>query len=150
MLIVNGTEPVPPAGETFLSDLPWMHAANSKGPVLRDRSPGGPFSVNGYHAPKGLGTVAPSILLFHLGGRCTRFQAIAAVDSGGGDKNQAAFEARADGEVLFRSAMGNYTHVHDMDIDVTGRHVLTLYVDAGMEAAEDDWADWADARVTCE
>ncbi len=151
MVKIYGTEPVPPPGETALSDLAWKHAVSTGSAVMRDRSPdGGPITINGVSYEKGVGVRAASILLVHLGGRCSRFTAHAGVDDEVGDRGSVVFQVWADGVKMFDSGtMTGAMPARSVDLPLAGSQELKLYVDAAGDSIEGDHADWADARIVC-
>jgi len=66
--------PAAPTGTHDLSDLPWMSATNGFGPVEKDTSVGGSgagdgktITINGATYTKGLGTNAPSEIVYYAG-----------------------------------------------------------------------------------
>jgi len=84
MLIITGRERLPPAGESWVSDLPFKHQANAVGPVERDQSNGNEeasdgqsLTIDGATFDKGLGVHGSSIVLLHLGGSCLNSTACA-------------------------------------------------------------------------
>lgn len=157
MVRVQGAEPVPPAGETPVSDLPFVFAANALGPVERDRANGGAapgdgpsLRLGGVGYARGLGVNAASRVLLHLGGRCDRFLATAGLDDSAGPKASVGFEVLADGRTLFQSErVTRGSPAIRIDLQVTGSRVLELRVSAAGDDTEGDAADWADARVVC-
>ena len=157
MVRVQGTEPVPPSGETYVSDLPFMYAANTLGPVERDRANGGDapgdgpsLLLGGAGYERGLGVHAASRVLLYLGGHCNRFLATVGLDDSAGPKASVGFEVLADGRALFQSErVTPGSSAIPIDIQVTGYRVLELRVSAAGNDTEGDAADWADARVVC-
>ncbi|MEU3062299.1 sulfatase-like hydrolase/transferase [Streptomyces subrutilus] len=151
--------PAPPARDGWLSDLPWVSAANGWGPVEIDRSngrkeagDGTPISFGGVTYPKGLGVHAPSEVVYHLGGRADRFTALVGIDDF--SKNQSAVGAtravvRADGRTLLTTpvltAAGGPVAV---DLDVRGVRLLHLVVQDANATTSFDHTSWARARVT--
>jgi len=152
MVKISGAEPMPSGGESWLSDRPWKHAVSTLSPVERDRSTGGgPITIEGVSYEKGLGARAASILLFHLGGRCSRFVADVGVDDEVGLLGSVVFQIRADGELLFDSGMMTGTMpARRVEVPLDGRQDLRLFVGAAGDSIEGDHADWADARIVCE
>lgn len=157
MFRIVGTEPLPPAGESLVQDIPWKHVATFRGPIERDRSNGGvaagdgkPLSIAGKAFVKGLGTFSGSLILVHLGGRCDRFTAEVGVDDAANGKGSVQFVVSADGDVLFDSGvMRGGDAAKAVDVPLAGRREIRLFVDAGGDSTADDYADWADARLTC-
>jgi alpha-galactosidase len=155
---IQGQDDAPPVGETPLSMIPWMYAAGSLGAPERDRAnggaarhDGGPLLVGGVEYARGVGARAPSRLLVHLGGRCTSFTAVGALEDGAGAGASVRFVVAGDGQVLHTS---DVVHAggspRPMSVDVTGRRVLELRLDHTGDDVEADLAVWADAKVVCE
>jgi alpha-galactosidase len=157
MLLVTGVERVPQAGETYLSAIPWMHAANGLGPVEKDKSnggdsdgDGGPIKINGKTYEKGLGTFGGAIILYNLGRRCTSFSSDVGVDDAASGKGSEIFEVWADGAKLFESGvMTGGMAAKQVAVDLTGKRELKLVVKPGANTLEGGFADWAGAKITC-
>lgn len=157
-LRVTGVEPTLPAGEVYLSDLSWTYAVNGFGPVELDTSNGEdlpgdgvPMRLRGGAYDKGVGAHAPSLIRYRLGQRCSRFVADVGIDDETAGLGTAHFEVWADGLELFDSGVLTGTSPsRRVDIDVTGRRELRLFVDTGGDDYGHDHADWAGARLICE
>lgn len=157
MFVVKGDEPLPPAGESYLSDLVWIYSAGSLGPVERDRSNGGepagdgpPLAIGGTPAAKGIGAFAGSIVVVPLGGRCTSFKASVGVDDAAGGGGTTSFELWGDGRRLFDSGLmrgGDTAKAVDVALDRVV--LLKLVTTAGSDSEDRDFTDWVDARVAC-
>jgi alpha-galactosidase len=150
-----GTEPLIPSGTAHLSDLTPTYAANLLGPVERDGSngtdapgDGGPLSLAGMVYERGLGVSAPSRVIFRLGGRCSSFHAVAGMDDSAA--GTASFEVWGDDERLYDSGPVAAGVAQPVDVDLQGKHRLTLLVKSAGDVSEADLADWADATVDCE
>jgi beta-galactosidase len=148
--------PAAPAGDVYVSDLPFVRAVNGWGPVERDTSngenaagDGHPLTIAGTTYAKGLGVHADSQVRVYLGGACTRFTATVGVDDEVGDGGSVSFKATADGRDLFASPtlLGSDGGT-PVDVDVTGARWLDLTVDGGGDISADH-SDWADAHLTC-
>jgi len=151
MLLVAGTENSPPSGRTWLSDHPWMYAANGRGLVQKDRSAGGrPLSLDGTVYPKGLGVAASSVILVHLGGKCSRFEAEVGIDDEAGAAGTVIFQVFADGKAIFHSGLlhGGLPS-RRVDVSLNGARLLKLTVSAAGDSVLGDHADWAGAALTC-
>ncbi|MEU9032289.1 sulfatase-like hydrolase/transferase [Streptomyces sp. NPDC048383] len=151
--------PAPPTKDGYLSDLPWVSAANGWGPVEVDRSngrkeagDGTPIAFGGVTYAKGLGVHAPSEVVYHLGGRAARFTALVGIDDF--SKQQSAAGAtravvRADGRTLLTT--GTLTGASGptaIDLDVTGVRLLHLVVEDANGNSAFDHTSWARAHVT--
>jgi alpha-galactosidase len=157
-LRVSGIEPPLPRGpRVYLSDLGWTYATNGFGPVELDQTngeseanDGQPIRLRGGGYPKGLGVHAPSLLRFRLGQACTRFLADVGIDDDVDGQGSVEFEVWADGELLFPSGLLTGTSpVRPVNVDVTGKSELRLFVGIGGDAYGFDHAVWAGARLEC-
>jgi alpha-galactosidase len=155
---LKGTEPPRPRADAYLSDLPWTYAVSGWGPVERDTSngeiragDGTTLSIRGRSYKKGLGAHAASLIRYRLQGSCTRFTADVGVDDEVNGAGSVVFEVWSDGEKLFDSGVVNgTTPARHVDVDLTGRRDLRLFVGTGGENNNgQDHADWADAHLTC-
>ncbi|MET9217478.1 NPCBM/NEW2 domain-containing protein [Streptomyces sp. NPDC003300] len=147
----------PPAGTSYLSDLPWTTSSNGWGPVERDRSngetgadDGSPITLGGTVYAKGLGVHAPSDIAYYLGGVCSTVTATVGVDDEKNGKGTVRFTVVADGTTVADSgvvtnAMGGKA----LTADVTGAQNVRLVVDDGGDGNDSDHADWADAKLIC-
>jgi len=157
-LRVTGSEPPLPLGEVYLSDLPWTYAVSGFGPIELDTSNGEDEAADGRSMRlrgaaynKGIGAHAPSLIRYRLGQKCSRFMADVGIDDETGGFGTAEFEIWADGTKLFDSGVvTGRTPSKRVDIDVTGRRELRLFVDTGGDDYGHDHADWADARLSCD
>jgi alpha-galactosidase len=159
-LRVLGVEPPkPPSGTVFLSDLPWIYAANRLGPVDRDQSNSAsgaaPLNLRGTTYAKGLGLAAPSSVVFRLAKACTSFSATVGIDDKAKGNGSAVFQVWADGTKLFDSAdtTAVVTGTSDpipVQVDITGKHRLKLSVSNAGDGVSFDYADFADAKLQCD
>ncbi|WTO38732.1 NPCBM/NEW2 domain-containing protein [Streptomyces achromogenes] len=147
----------PPAGTSYLSDLPWMSAANGFGPVERDTSngekaagDGRPLTIGGTVYAKGLGTHARGDIAFYTGGACEKVTASVGVDDEKGAKGSVAFEILADDtRAAATGVLTNAMPAQPLTADITGAQVIRLVVTDGGDGTDSDHADWADTRLTC-
>ncbi|MFB7509102.1 NPCBM/NEW2 domain-containing protein [Streptomyces broussonetiae] len=147
----------PPAGPSYLSDLPWLSATSGWGPVERDTSngesaagDGHPITIGGTVYAKGLGAHAPSDISFYAGRACTKVSADVGVDDEKGTQGTVAFEIWADGtKVASTGVLTNAMPAQPLTADVTGAQVVRLVVTDGGDGNDSDHADWADAQVSC-
>ncbi|MER5748138.1 NPCBM/NEW2 domain-containing protein [Streptomyces sp. NPDC002225] len=147
----------PPAGTSFLSDLPQLSASNGWGPVERDTSngesaagDGNPMTIGGTVFAKGLGVHAHSSVEFYTGGACSTVTARVGVDDEKGAKGSVAFEIRADDRTAASTGvLTNAMPAQPIAADVGGARVVRLVVTDGGDGTDSDHADWADLRITC-
>ncbi|GAB3408624.1 NPCBM/NEW2 domain-containing protein [Flindersiella endophytica] len=146
-----------PAGEHFVSDLPWLESQNGWGPVERDTSngeqaagDGGPITIAGTAYAKGVGAHAPSVVSVFAGGGCSSVSAYVGVDDEEAGEGSVAFEIWGDGVRLAASPVltGGQAAV-PLRADLTGVDVVELRVLDGGDGVNSDHGDWADARVVC-
>ncbi len=144
----------------YLSDQQWTYASNGWGPIERDKSngeqlagDGRTLSINGKIYAKGLGVHADSAIKYILGAGCTRFTADIGLDDevrNGRIYGSVAFTVFADGVKIYDSGtLTKASATKTVDVDVTGRSSLSLYVGPTPDNNFDDHADWANAKVTC-
>lgn len=156
-LRIRGTEPALPRGDVFLSDLGWTYAVSGYGPIELDTSngenalgDGSPMRLRGGAYDKGLGAHAPSLIRYRLGQRCSRFVSDIGIDDETEGLGNVSFEVWADGTKLFDSGiMTGTTPARRVDLDVTGRRELRLFVNVGGDDFHYDHVDWAGARLVC-
>jgi alpha-galactosidase len=156
-LEVRGTEPPPPRSDAYLSDLPWTYVANGFGPVERDTSNGEilagdglPIRIRGRTYTKGLGAHGPSLIRYRLRQGCTRLTADVGVDDEVVGSGSVVFEVWADSAKLFDSGlMTGTTPARHVDVDLTGKRDLRLFIGTGGDKNAHDHGDWADAHIAC-
>ncbi|MFJ9713207.1 NPCBM/NEW2 domain-containing protein [Streptomyces sp. NPDC101234] len=147
----------PPAGSSYLSDLPWLSSSNGWGPVERDTSngeynagDGHPITIGGVVYAKGLGTHAPSDIAYYTGKACQKVTADVGVDDEEAADGSVAFEVWADGtKVASTGVLTTDMPARPLTADVTGAEVVRLVVTDGGNGITSDHADWAAARITC-
>lgn len=147
----------PPAGSSYLGDLPQLSASNGWGPVEKDTSngesnagDGNPLTIGGTVFAKGLGVHAQSTVEFYAGGACTAVTAQVGVDDEKGAKGTVAFEIWADGtKVASTGVLTNAMAAQPITADVSGAQVVRLVVTDGGDGVDSDHADWADLRMGC-
>jgi alpha-galactosidase len=157
LLAISGMELPAPTAKPFLSDLPWLYAANSVGPAERDSSnnerkakDGTPLSIGGKRYDKGLGVHAASLVTYRLNGACTAFDSDIGVDDEASAVASVTFRIWADGDKLFDSGVvKGKTAAQSAHVDLTNKTELSLFVDNGGDDRHQDHVDWANARLTC-
>jgi alpha-galactosidase len=147
----------PPSGTSFLSDVPWLSAANGWGPVEKDTSngeratgDGHPITIQGTQYAKGLGAHAPSSIEYYLAGQCSAVSAQVGVDDEKSANGSVTFELWADGTKVADSGLLTVADAaKPLAADVGGATFLRLVVTDGGDGIDSDHADWADAKLTC-
>lgn len=147
----------PPAGSSYLSDLPQLSSSNGWGPVEKDTSngessagDGNPLTIGGTVFLKGLGVHAQSAVEFYAAGACSAVTAQVGVDDEKGAKGTVAFEIWADGTKAASTAvLTNAMAAQPITADVSGAQVVRLVVTDGGDGVDSDHADWADLRMGC-
>jgi glucose/arabinose dehydrogenase len=140
---------------SYLSDKPWTAMSNGFGPVERDQSngdadveDGGVLTLNDVPYAKGLGVFAPSDVRFALNGLCSAFAASVGVDRVG--FGGVVFQAFADGVKVFDSGLMTPSSTpQTVNASISGKNELRLVVTDGGDGTSGDYANWADARLTC-
>lgn len=155
--ITPGPAPLPPAGTSHLSDLPWTGASNGWGPVEKDRSngeqaagDGRTLTVGGATYAKGLGAHAAGTLTYHLGGRCTSLTVDVGVDDESSRTGAVVFQIYRDTvKVADSGVVTTSDAARGLTADLTGGQTLRLVVTDGGNGIDYDHADWAAPRLTC-
>ena len=94
---------------------------------------------------KGIGTHAPSEIVYALEGRYTRF---AAAVGGAEENGTVVFEVHGDDTLLYRSeTLHGRREVKQVDVLVAGVRQLKLVVTDAGDGYTSDMANWADARL---
>ncbi len=145
-------------GGIWLSDWGWNASSSSWGPIEIDQSNGAEnagdgtrLSINGRVYGKGVGMHPPGRIVVDLYRRCRKFTAEVGVDDAVGDAGSVRFFVYADGEPLFDSKLltGRDDPVR-VDVPLLGRSSMVLMVGNGDDGPDNDWANWAEARLFCD
>lgn len=150
------TVPVtPPSGTASLSNQIWLDGTSGYLVPRLDTEVGGqPMHIYGTYYPHGVGTASVSSIDYYLGGNCSTVSAVLGIDdvarqvsSSGGTVD---FQVFADSQKVYDSGLVTQsTPLQDMNVNVTGVKVLTLYVGDGGDGTYNDRADWADLQASC-
>jgi glucose/arabinose dehydrogenase len=153
------TKSAPSGGSTttYVSDLTWTSTVNGWGPVEKDRSngeagsgDGATLTLNGVTYSKGLGVHAASTVRYALT-TCSTFAADIGVDDEVGATGSVVLQVWGDTTLLYDSGvMTGTSPTKSIVVDVTGRTQLGLTVTDGGDGVNNDHADWAIARITCQ
>jgi hypothetical protein len=140
-----------------LGDVKWISQSNGWGPVEVDMSNGErpqgdglPLRIGAMEFARGIGTHAPSRILFDVPEDCTVFLSDVGLDEEVGDQGTVVFEVYGDGDLLTTSGLVFATDEPiPLVADVTGVNQLELVVTRGGDGNAFDHADWGDARLDC-
>lgn len=138
--------PVERINGVFLDTLEPVSVAQGYGTLQKNRSVWEkPMQIAGTAYQRGLGTHAPSKIVYRLEGKYRRFQAWAGAD--GNTTPTVRFEVRLDGTKRWDSGpMVRETPAARVDLDLSGVQTLELIVD-DLGNGNADHADWADAQL---
>jgi len=135
----------------YLSDLRWTSgkAGWTKNKDHRPRRDAdvedNPLVLGSRRYVKGLGTHAPSTIVYRIDGRYERFVAVV---GGGEAKGTVVFQVFGDGRKLYDSGvMHGLRGTKNVDVPVKGVKVLRLVVTDAGDNYFCDMATWADARL---
>ncbi len=147
----------PPDGVSQLTELAVVSAANALGPVERDMANGGSaegdgnlITLGGNVSTRGLGTRAPSEIVYYLGGRCSTLSTEVGLDDEV-TAGAASFKVLADDRLVAESGP---VHAADppraLTANLTGARWLKLVTEPG-DASDSAVAptDWARPLLTC-
>lgn len=151
----------PPDGRRHLSTVAPVRSTNAVGPVEVDASNGGAadrdgalLTIAGRVYTRGLGTTAPSEIVYHLGGRCSTLVTDVGVDDQADTAVPATFTVLADDvEVATSGEMAYGDAPKTLTADLTGAKWLKLVTtgsatsDTGVSTHSH--ADWAAPVLTC-
>ncbi len=109
---------------------------------------GGPLSIGGRPFDSGIGVHSRSVLTYELGGQYREFTTQCGLDDAAGLMADVSASIVVDGEVKWeeRHIRGG-TQPRAVRIDVSGAHMLKLWVDFGGNGDVRDRFDWADAAL---
>jgi alpha-galactosidase len=154
---LNVTVVVPPRdGRTPVSVLVPISASNAVGDVERDMSVGGQtvadgnlITLGGNVYTRGLGTNAPSTLVYYLGGRCSSLTTDVGIDDEVTSGGSATFQIYADDALVTESSsLTAADAAQTLTADLTGATLLRLVTVPGA-ASDGDHADWAAPQIVC-
>ncbi len=145
------TEEALPEGWVWLSDLKWETATagwtrnGDKIPRLDRDAADNRLRAGRRRFRKGIGTHAPSEIVYRLDGRYARFHAFVC---GAEAKGTVVFQVWADGKKLYDSGvMHGLRGVKSVDLPLTGVRRLRLVVTIAGDHYYCDMANWAGARL---
>jgi len=146
----------PADGVTALSRLLPMSTANGLGPVEMDtgngeigEGDGSLITIGGKVYTRGLGTHAPSRVVYYLGGRCSQLTVDVGIDDEVTSGGAASFQIFADDTLVAESpVLGVDAAPLALTADTTGATLVTLVADPAGDA-DGDHADWAAPTIAC-
>ena len=141
----------PPASMP-LAELEPVTQWQASGALALNRSVGcTPLQIGDRAFAGGLGTHAGSEVVYQLGPGLERFEAWVGVDAGRRASRVASvvFQVVADGRMVFDSGvMRGGTPARPVSVPLAGVRELRLVVTDAGDGTQDDYADWAEARLT--
>jgi alpha-galactosidase len=159
--IISTVVTAPDDGRRHLSTVLAVTSTNARGPVEFDQSNGGEgdrdgslITIGGRVYTRGLGTTAPSEIVYYLGGRCSLLVTDVGIDDEATTTIPATFTVYADDAAVATSGpVGAGAAPTTLTADLTGASWLRL-VTTGSGATGDgtttnDHADWAAPVLTC-
>ena len=144
----------PPDGTSPLSTLLPVTTSNAVGPVELDQSNGGVnqgdgnlITVGGVVYTRGLGTSAPSEIVYYLGGRCGRLVTGVAIDDATAT-GSAEFTIAADDRAIASATMTAGAGVQRLTTDLTGATWLRMTTRSA-DPTGNVHADWVAPELAC-
>jgi hypothetical protein len=138
------------AGVVHCSDLKAVSATSGWSTVQKDLSiDKKPITLGGKVYPKGLGTHAPSDIVYDLAGKYALFTSDVGIDDETAGKGSVEFKVFADDSLLYASGVmkGNVA-AKKISVSVAGKSKLKLTVTIGPDTYDMDDADWAAPQLT--
>lgn len=119
-------------------------------PVVKDRMPGGgPIRMGGRTWDRGFVVVPRARLIFDLGGRFDRFEAVVGMADGAGEAANAVLRVSGDGAVLFDSGpLTAASPPRPVELSIAGVRRLVLEADFGANLDLGDLCVFAEPRVS--
>jgi hypothetical protein len=133
------------AATVHCSDMTAVSATSGWSTVQKDLSiDKKPITLGGKVYPKGLGTHAPSEIVYTLGGKYAAFTADVGIDDETAGKGSVEFQVFADDSLIYKSGVmkGNVA-AKKISVSVAGKNRLKLAVTIGPDTYDMDDADWA-------
>ncbi|MFL6126818.1 NPCBM/NEW2 domain-containing protein, partial [Actinophytocola sp.] len=150
--VVGTVVNAPPDGRRYLSTLAPVRSTNGLGPIGTDLSNGGDatgdgslITIAGRVYQRGIGTTAPSEILYYLGGRCTNLTTDAGLDDEATASGPATFTVRADDTTVAEAVVHPGDPATTLTADLTGVSWLRL----STTAAANEHTDWAAPALAC-
>ncbi len=144
MLSSSVTYQTPRPASANLTQLVPLSVSQDRLSLGQDRSATGqPLRVGGQRIYRGLGTVAPSRVVYFLGAGYDLFSGVVGIDDSAGGRGSAVFRVIADGQTLFTSPVmrGGQPPI-TFAVRVRGKLRLELVASDADDGSEFDYADW--------
>jgi hypothetical protein len=127
------------------SDMTAVSATSGWSTVQKDLSiDKKPITLGGKVYPKGLGTHAPSEIVYTLNGKYAAFTADVGIDDETAGKGSVEFQVFADDSLIYKSGvMKGNAAAKKISVSVAGKNRLKLAVTIGPDTYDMDDADWA-------
>lgn len=136
----------PPQPITYLSEIVWCNSKLGYGTIHIDESiDGHTISVAGTKFTKGIGTHAPSEIVYCLDKIYSGFKCVVGVDDEVGSAGSVVFEVYGDNVLMTKTKVlykGDSIHIN---LNVSEVNELKLVASDGGDGINSDHADWADA-----
>ncbi|HEY1490744.1 MAG TPA: NPCBM/NEW2 domain-containing protein, partial [Verrucomicrobiae bacterium] len=109
---------------------------------------GSPLAIHGEKYADGVGTCPASKFRVQLGDNAKRFTAKVGVDDSAHNRGSVEFIVEGDGKILWRSGvLKGGDAAKSVNVNLDGVKMLTLNVTDAGDGINDDYADWADAKI---
>jgi alpha-galactosidase len=133
--------------------LSTVRPVSTTGQVETDTSHGSLLTIAGQVFTRGLGTTAPSEILYYLGGRCSTLTTDVGLDDTAAEAVPATFTIRADETVAVSASALAGEPPRTLTADLTGANWLRLTTTGSGPAPDgttiNDHTDWAAPVLTC-
>jgi len=134
--------------KVYLSDLKPFYSTSGWNYSKIDRSiDGNTLKVGGKKFEKGIGTHAPSIIKYHLGGIFNNLKVKVGIDDETKGKGSVIFKIYGDDKLLWESGLVKAGVLKKADVEIKGVKVLTLEVSDSGDGKDYDHADWLELLV---
>ena len=108
-----------------------------------------PLKIAGKTFSRGVGTFVPSALYIKLDGQAEQLRGFVGLDDAAGNRGSVQFRVYADGKLVFDSGlMRGGQPAQEVQVPLKGVRLLLLHASSGGDGMEDDYANWAEARIT--
>jgi len=136
---LSSIDPVSAREEPYF-DVVWHYRRDQN---LR----GGDIALGGKTFARGLSLHSRCRLTYALGGQYKRFRALVGIDDSAGNWGHVVCQVRGDDKILFESELRGGDAPRELDLDLAGVKLLTLFVDFVEKLDIGDRVSFADARL---